>query len=141
MGGGGEVLFGHGPGHQIGEFVQVTGALRAGEAEDLLAGDRGQRLGGGPAFQQPQHPGCAQVLPGDGEGGREGGEQAGAQPVQQPPLVPAGPFAVAGDRPQFPGELTVRDQPLEARVPVQRQQAADPGVFGVVFLAGRAAAA
>jgi len=115
--------------------------LRAGEADDLFAGHRGQRLGGGPAFQQPQHPGRAQVLPGDGQRGREGGQQVGAQPVQQPPLIPAGALVVAGDRPQLTAKLAVRDQLLEAGVAVQRQQAADPGVLGVVFLARWAAPA
>ena len=135
----GELVFGEGGLDPVGEALQVAGALRAAELDDLLAGRRGQRLGGGPAFQQPQDPGRAQILPGDGQRGGEGDDQVGAQPVEQPPLVPAGPLVVAGDRPQLPGDLPVRDQPLEPGVPVQREQAADPGVFGVVFLACRAA--
>ena len=97
--------------------------------------------GGRPAFEQPQDPGGAQVLAGDGQRGGEGDDQVGAQPVEQPPFVAAGPLVVTGDGPQLTGELPVRDQPPEPGVAVQREQAADPRVLGVVLLAGRAAAA
>jgi hypothetical protein len=89
----GEVVFGERRLDLVGEAGQVAGALRAAELDDLLPAGRGQRPGGGPALQQPQDPGRAQVLPGDGQRGGEGGEQVGAQPVQQPPLIPAGPLA------------------------------------------------
>ncbi len=104
MPGRGEVVFSQRLLHQVGEALQVTTVVRAAELDDLLAAGRGQRLGGGPVFQQPQHPGGAEVLPGDGEGGREGSQQVGAQPVEQPPLVPAGPLVVAGDGPQLTGD-------------------------------------
>lgn len=75
------------------------------------------------------------MVAGDGQRGREGDDQIGAQPVQRPPLVPAGPLVVTGNRPQLPGELTMRDQPPEPGVPVQGEQAADPRVLGGVLLA------
>jgi len=87
----GELVFGERGLDLAGEALQVAGALRAAELDDLLPAGRGQRCGGGPALRQPQDPGRARVLSGDGQRGREGDEQAGAQPVQQPPLVPAGP--------------------------------------------------
>ena len=82
-----------------------------------------------------------QIAAGDVERGGEDGLQVGAQPVDQPALVAGGAFVVAGDGAQFPAELAVRDQRLEPGVPVQREQAADPGVLGVVLLLRRAAAA
>ena len=62
--------------------------------------------GGRPAFEQPQDPGGAQVLAGDGQRGREGDEQVGAQPVEQPPFVTgAGPLVIAGDEPRLTSDL------------------------------------
>jgi hypothetical protein len=95
----GELVFGQCRLDPVGEALQVAGALGAAELDDLLPAGRGQRLGGGPALQQPQDPGRAQVLAGDRQRGREGDEQVGAQPVEQPP---AGALVVAGDRPQLP---------------------------------------
>jgi hypothetical protein len=71
----GEVVFGERCLDLVGEALQVAGALRAAELDDLLPAGRCQRLGGGPAFEQPQDPGGAQVLAGDGQRGREGDEQ------------------------------------------------------------------
>ena len=98
-------------------------------------------LAGGPALQQPQEGGRAQVVTGDLQRGREGRDQVRPQPVQQPALVAGGPLVVAGDRPQLRGHRPVRDQRPQRGEPVQRQQASDPGVFGVVLLPGRATAA
>jgi hypothetical protein len=64
-----------------------------------------------------------------------------AEPVAQPALIPGRPFVVAGDGPQLAGQLPMGDERPQAGVAVQGQQAGDAGVFGVVFLAGRAAAA
>ena len=83
----------------------------------------------------------AQVLTGQDERGGVGGLQVRAQPVEQPTLVAGGAFVVAADRAQLPADLAVRDQRLERGVPVQREQAADPGVLGVVLLPRRAAPA
>jgi hypothetical protein len=50
-------------------------------------------------------------------------------------------FVVAGDRAQLGGQLPMEDEWPQAGVAVQGEQAGDAGVFGVVFLARRAAAA
>jgi hypothetical protein len=113
----GEVVFGERSGDPVREALQVAGALRTAELDDLLAAGRGELCGGRPAFEQPQDPGRAQVLAGDGQRGGEGDKQVGAQPVEQPPLVPAGPLVIAGDRPQLTTELPVRDQPPQPGVP------------------------
>jgi hypothetical protein len=63
------------------------------------------------------------------------------QPVREAALVTGGPFVVAGDGAQLPGQLAVRDQRAQRGVAVQGQQAGDAGVLGVVLLAGGAAAA
>ena len=118
------MILGERCGDPVGEALQVAGALRAAELDDLLAAGRGQRLGGRPASGQPQDPGRAQVLAGDGQRGGEGDDQVGAQPAEQPPFVAAGPLVVAGDGPQLAAELVTRDQPPEPGVAVQasRQQ-------------------
>jgi hypothetical protein len=50
-------------------------------------------------------------------------------------------YVIAGDRPQLRPDLAVRDQLAQLGVGVEGEQAADPGVFGVVLLLRRAAAA
>jgi hypothetical protein len=93
-----------------------------------------------PAAQVQEH--CrGQVAVGDVDRGGEHREQVGAQPVAQPPFVAGGPVVVAGDGAQLRADLAVRDQFAQLGELVQGEQAADPGVFGIVFLAGRAAAA
>ena len=56
-------------------------------------------------------------------------------------MVAGGAFVVAANRTQLPAELPVRDQGFERGVPVEGEQAADPGVLGVVFLPCRTAPA
>jgi hypothetical protein len=90
--------------------------------------------------QHAQHRGCFQLIPGNVQRRRERGQQIGPQPVQQPPLVACRPGVVTRDRPQLGGHRAVRDQRAERAVPIEGQQAADPGVLGIVLLARRAPA-
>jgi hypothetical protein len=63
--------------------------------------------------------------------------QVRAQSVEQSALITRGAFVVAGDRAQLRTQLPVGDERAQPGVAVQRKQAADPGVLGVVFLARR----
>jgi Phage integrase family len=140
-GAGGEVVGGQRLGDAVGEAVGPAVPAGAGEGDQLLAGGAGELIAGWPALQQPQHGWGAQVVASDRQRGREGRDEVLAEPVAQPALIPGRPFVVAGDGPQLAGQLPMGDERPQAGVAVQGQQAGDAGVFGVVFLAGRAAAA
>jgi len=128
-------------GDVVGEAVGPAVPAGAGEGGQLLVGGAGELVAGWPALQQPQHGRGAQVVSSDRQRGREGRDEVLAEPVEQPPLVSGGALVVAGDGAQLGGQLPMRDEGPQAGVAVQGQQAGDAGVFGVVFLAGRAAAA
>jgi hypothetical protein len=128
-------------GDTVGEAVGPAVPAGAGEGDQLLAGGAGELVAGRPAFQQPQHGRGAQVVASDRQRGWEGGQQVLAQPVAQAALVSGGAFVVAGDGAQLGGQLPMGDEWPQAGMAVQGEQAGDAGVFGVVFLAGRAAAA
>ena len=131
---------GQGVDDAAGEPVWPAVPARAGEGLQFLAGSGGQGTGGGPALQQLEEHRRAQVAVGDVDRGGEDGQQVGAQPVADPPLVAGGPLVIAGDRAQLGADLAVRDQLAQLQVAVQGEQAADPGVLGVVFLLRRTAA-
>jgi hypothetical protein len=108
-----------------------------GELDRLRAGRLGQLRLGRPALEQPQHRRRAQVFTRQLQGSGVGGLQVRAQPVEQPTLIASGALVIAADRAQLTTDLPVRDQRLQRGVPVQGQQAADPGVLGVVLLPRR----
>jgi hypothetical protein len=137
----GEVVAGQGLVDAVGEAVGPAVPAGASEGDQLLVAGGGELVAGGPALQQAQECGRAQVVAGDRQRRREGRKQVLAQPVAQATLVAGGPVVVAGDRAQLPGQLAMRDQGPQACVAVQGEQAADAGVGGVVLLARRAAAA
>jgi len=113
----------------------------AGERDQLLTRSGGQFGLGGPVLEQPQDGGRAQVVAGQDQRRRVGGLQVRAQPVEQPALVARGAVVVAGDRAPLAAELAVRDERAPPGVSVQGEQAADPGVLGVVLLPRRASSA
>jgi hypothetical protein len=113
----------------------------AGQCLHVLAGGASKTGDRGPAFKQAEEYRRAQIRAGDVHGGGEDREQVGAQPVADAALVAGGAFVVACDRAQFGAHLAVRDQLPQVQVGIQGQQAADPGVFSVVFLLRRPAAA
>ncbi len=121
----------------VGESFGPAMFAGPGQGGDLLAAGAGQIVGRGPALQQLEEDRAAQVAVGDVDGGREDGDQVSAQPVGQAALVAGGSVVVAGDRAQLGTEHAVRDELTQFGVLVQRDQAADPGVFGVVLLLGR----
>jgi hypothetical protein len=90
-------------GDTVGEAVGPAVPAGAGEGDQLLAGGAGELVAGRPALQQPQHGWGAQVVASDRQRGREGRDEVLAEPVTQPPLIPGGPFIVAGDGPQLAG--------------------------------------
>ena len=114
------MVAGEGGGDLVGEAVGPAVPAGAGEGDQLLAGGRRQQVAGRPLLQQLQHGGAAQVIAGDGQGGREGRQQILAEPVEQPPLIAGGALVVAGDGAQLSGQLPVGDQ---GRSPAWRSRA------------------
>jgi hypothetical protein len=104
------------------------------DGQQFPARGGGELVAGWPALQQLEDGRRAQVVAGDGQGGREGRQQVLAQPVEQAALVAGGAVVVAGDRPEFAGQLTVGDQGPQRGVSVKREQAGDAGILGVVLL-------
>jgi hypothetical protein len=134
---GGEVVGGQRLGDAVGEAVGPAVPAGAGEGDQVLAAGGGEPVSGWPALQQLEDSRATEVVTGDGQRGRERRQQVLAQPVAQATLVSGGAFVVAGDGAQLP----MGDEGPQRDVAVQGQQAGDAGVFGVVFVAGRATAA
>jgi hypothetical protein len=109
----------------------------AGEADQLFASGFDQFRLGRPAGQQSQHGGRTEIISGQDQHGRVGDQQVGAQPVEQADVVAGGPLIIASDRAQLARDLAMRNELAQRGVPVHGEQAADPGVLGVVFLARR----
>jgi hypothetical protein len=119
----------------VGEALGPAVAAGAGQAHYIFAGCCGELGLGGPALEQSQQGRRAQVVCGQDQRRWVGQLQIGAQPVEQPALVADGAVVIAGDGAQLRTDRPVRDECFEPSVAVQGQQAADPGVFSVVFFA------
>jgi len=122
------------PGHELLRPAVVTGP---GEGFEFGVARPGQLVLGGPTLEHSQDSGRPEIVTADRERSRTHDDEVGPQPVDQPSLVAGGPFVISGDRTQLPRHLPVRDQGAEPRVAVERKQAGDAGVVGVVLLPRR----
>lgn len=119
-----------------GEALWPAMARGASDASQGVVVEFGELGVSAPRSQQRQDDRAAQFIAGELQCGRKGREQIDAQPVDQSAFVAGGAFVVAGNRAQPTGQLTVPNEFPQVHELIQRDQTADAGVLGVVFLAG-----